>query len=111
MKRLRICFALACWLLAGCAVGPNYHRPKVNPPDVYRAQSATSSPQPATVSLGNEKWWEVFRDPVLEQLIRTALQQNYDVRVAATRVLQAQAELGHHPRKPVSDGGGWRSRV
>jgi outer membrane protein, multidrug efflux system len=93
MKRLRICFALACWLLAGCAVGPNYHRPKVNPPDVYRAQAATSSPQPATVSLGNEKWWEVFRDPVLEQLIRTALQQNYDVRVAATRVLQAQAEL------------------
>jgi outer membrane protein, multidrug efflux system len=93
MNRLRICFALACWLLAGCAVGPNYHRPKVNPPDVYRAQSATSSPQPATVSLGNEKWWEVFRDPVLEQLIRTALKQNYDVRVAATRVLQAQAEL------------------
>jgi multidrug efflux system outer membrane protein len=93
MKRLRICVALACWALAGCALGPNYHRPKVNPPDAYRAESATSSPQPATVSLGNEKWWEVFRDPVLEQLIRTALQQNYDVRVAATRVLQAQAAL------------------
>lgn len=94
MKRLRICCALACLALAGCAVGPNYHRPKVNPPDVYRGQAPTSSPQPAALSLGNEKWWEVFQDPVLQQLIRTALQQNYDVRVAATRVLQAQAQLG-----------------
>jgi outer membrane protein, multidrug efflux system len=94
MKRLRICCALACLSLAGCVVGPNYHRPKVNPPDVYRGQAATSSPQPPVVSLGNEKWWKVFQDPVLQQLIRTALRQNYDVRVAATRVLQAQAELG-----------------
>jgi outer membrane protein, multidrug efflux system len=95
MKRLRICCALACLSLAGCAVGPNYRRPKVNAPDIYRGASPTPSPQPAAVvSLGNEKWWEVFRDPVLQQLIRTALQQNYDVRVAATRVLQAQAELG-----------------
>jgi multidrug efflux system outer membrane protein len=44
--------------------------------------------------LGNEKWWQVFQDPVLQQLIRTALLQNYDVRIAATRILQAQAELG-----------------
>ncbi|MGB2640272.1 MAG: efflux transporter outer membrane subunit, partial [Candidatus Acidiferrum sp.] len=45
-------------------------------------------------SLGNEKWWEVFQDPVLQQLIRTALQQNYDAQIAAARVLQAQAQLG-----------------
>jgi len=94
MKRLRICCALTCLSLTGCTVGPNYHRPKVNPPDVYRGQSPSSSPQPTTASLGNEKWWELFKDPVLQQLIRTALQQNYDVRVSATRVLQAQAELG-----------------
>ena len=94
MKRLRICCALTCLSLTGCTVGPNYHRPKVNPPDVYRGQPSSSSPQPTTVSLGNEKWWELFKDPVLQQLIRTALQQNYDVRVSATRVLQAQAELG-----------------
>jgi len=94
MNRLRICCALACLSLAGCAVGPNYRRPKVNPPDVYRGQAPGLSAQPASGSLGNEKWWEVFQDPVLQQLIRTALQQNYDVRVGAARVLQAQAELG-----------------
>jgi len=94
MKRLRILCAAVCSFLAGCAVGPNYRRPNVNPPDVYRDAAPGSSPQPATVSLGNEKWWEVFQDPVLQQLIRTALQQNYDVNIAATRVLQAQAEVG-----------------
>lgn len=93
IKRLQICCALTCLSWAGCAVGPNYHRPKVNPPDVYRGQVPASASQPAT-SLGNEKWWEVFQDPVLQQLIRTALKQNYDVRVAASRVVQAQAELG-----------------
>src|SRR5246127_2215197 len=79
-------------LLAGCAVGPNYKRPTVNVPTDYRdsmpAQAATVS------SLGNEKWWDVYQHPVLVQLIHTALQQNYDVRIAATRVLQAQAQLG-----------------
>ena len=45
-------------------------------------------------SLGDEKWWEVFQDPELQALIRTALKNNYDVRIAATRVLQAQAQLG-----------------
>jgi outer membrane protein TolC len=45
-------------------------------------------------SPGDEKWWGVFQDPVLQQLIRTALEQNYDLRIAASRVLQAQAQLG-----------------
>jgi multidrug efflux system outer membrane protein len=44
--------------------------------------------------LGDAKWWEVFQDPELQSLIRTALKNNYDVRIAATRVLQAQAQLG-----------------
>jgi outer membrane protein, multidrug efflux system len=94
MRRLRICCALICLSFAGCTVGPNYHRPQVNPPDVYRGQAPTSSAQPPAVSLGSEKWWEVFQDPVLQQLIHTALKQNYDIQIAATRVLQAQAELG-----------------
>jgi len=94
MTQLRMWCALLCLFSAGCTVGPNYQRPKVNPPPVFRAQPQGSSPQPSTASLGNEKWWEVFQDRVLQQLIRTALDQNYDVRIAATRVLQAQAELG-----------------
>jgi outer membrane protein, multidrug efflux system len=78
-------------LLSGCAVGPNYKRPTTNVPTDYRGAMPA---QPATASLGNEKWWNLYQDPVLTQLIHTALQQNYDVRIAATRVLEAQAQLG-----------------
>ena len=53
-----------------------------------------SSPQPAAASFGEQKWWDVFQDPQLQQLIRAALQHNYDVRIAVTRILQAQAVLG-----------------
>jgi outer membrane protein, multidrug efflux system len=85
--------SLACGLLlAGCMVGPNYRRPAIDAPGGYRGDSQSSIA--SAESLGNEKWWEVFQDPVLQQLIRTALEQNYDVRIAASRVLQAQAQLG-----------------
>ena len=79
-------------LLAGCAVGPNYKRPAVSMPTAYRA--AAPAQNVSAASLGNEKWWDVYQDPVLAQLIHTALQQNYDVRIAATRVLEAQAQVG-----------------
>ena len=49
---------------------------------------------PASSSLGNEQWWQVYQDPVLTQLIHTAIAQNYDVRIAAARVLEAQAQVG-----------------
>lgn len=98
-------------ILTGCTVGPNYKRPAVNTPSVYRqpaeaaattTESANGSKQTApaanaqnpAASLGDEKWWEVFQDKELQDLIRTALKNNYDVRIAATRVLQAQAQLG-----------------
>src|SRR6202051_177112 len=73
-------------------LGPNYQRPPIDAPGAYRGDRR--SPIASSESLGDEKWWEVFQDPVLQQLIRTALQQNYDVRIAASRVLQAQAQLG-----------------
>jgi multidrug efflux system outer membrane protein len=87
----KIVFLPVFVLLAGCAVGPNYKRPAVGVPTDYRA---AMPPQPPVASLGNEKWWDVYQDPVLTQLIHTAIQQNYDVRIAATRVLEAQAQLG-----------------
>jgi multidrug efflux system outer membrane protein len=73
-------------------LGPNYKRPAIDAPGVYRGDSRSSIA--SSESLGDQKWWEVFQDPVLRELIRTALQQNYDVRIAASRVLQAQAQLG-----------------
>jgi multidrug efflux system outer membrane protein len=78
-------------LLTGCAVGPNYKRPTVNVPTDYRDSMAAQTA--AASSLGNENWWRVYQDPVLARLIHTAIQQNYDVRIAATRVLEAQAQL------------------
>src|ERR1700746_1411497 len=77
---------------AGCMMGPNYKRPTVSVPTGYR--SAMPDQPAAAASLGNEKWWDVYQDPVLADLIHTALQQNYDVRIAASRVLEAQAQLG-----------------
>jgi len=85
--------ALALLLLTGCAVGPKYKRPPVTVPDGYRGLAPDAGQQPPT-SLGDEKWWTVFQDQQLQELIREALAQNYDVRIAATRVLQAQAALG-----------------
>jgi outer membrane protein, multidrug efflux system len=112
MKRAYFLFALCLTVagLAGCAVGPNYKRPAVDVPGMYRGSNETvpvnpdATPQQgqseraetakANASLGDENWWKVFQDPQLQSLIRTALQNNYDVRIAATRVLQAQAQLG-----------------
>ena len=85
--------AVALLLLTGCAVGPNYKRPPVTVPDGYRGVAPDAGPETAA-SIGDEKWWTVFQDQQLQALIREALVQSYDVRIAAARVLQAQAVVG-----------------
>jgi len=91
-KFCHLAFLLGLLLLSACTVGPKYKRPNVQAPDTFRASTPDASS--AAASLGDEKWWSVFQDPQLQTLIREALAQNYDVRIAATRVLQAQAVLG-----------------
>jgi multidrug efflux system outer membrane protein len=93
MFRRHWLIAIAFLVLTGCTLGPKYKRPPVAVPDTYRGLAADAGP-PTTSSLGDEKWWTVFQDPQLQALIREALSQNYDVRIAAVRVLQAQASLG-----------------
>ncbi len=83
---------LACVLLVGCKVGPNYKRPPVTVPGDYRGLAPDA--HETTASLGDEKWWAVFQDEQLQKLIRQALTNNYDVRIAAARILEAQAALG-----------------
>ncbi len=85
----------AFWLLVlglsfivGCAVGPNYKRPPTDAPGTYRSDINVS-----TNSFGDLPWWEVFRDQTLQNLIRVALTNNYDLRIAITRVEQEQAIL------------------
>jgi len=79
-------------LEAGCLMGPKYKRPGVDVPQEYRAPAPQEASQAS--SLGNEQWWQVYQDPALTQLIHTAIAQNYDVRIAAARVLEAQAQVG-----------------
>ena len=81
-------------LCSGCAVGPNYKRPAVSVPGTYRGLSPEEAAKTQSASIGDQKWWDIFQDEQLRSLIRTALQQNYDVRIAASRVLAARAQLG-----------------
>ena len=83
----------AALLVAGCRVGPNYVRPQVTAPSAYRGADSTAVSSADTNSLGDEDWAKVFQEPELQQLIRTALDNNYDVRIAAKRVLEQQAQL------------------
>jgi multidrug efflux system outer membrane protein len=76
--------------LTGCTVGPDYRRPEVSFPGAYRGPALMT---PEERSFADLEWWTVFQDEQLQQLIRTALEQNYDLRIAATRILQAQAQV------------------
>ena len=76
--------------LAACAVGPNYQRPALDLPAKFRG-----APEAAQAAAFAElQWWMVLEDPVLQSLIRDALANNYDLRIAANRVLQAREQLG-----------------
>jgi len=83
--------ALLLMLVAGCAVGPDYKRPTVDKPDTYRlAASDTNAPSGAN-SFGDLGWWEVFKDPQLNAYLVEALTNSWDIKIAAARVLQAEA--------------------
>ncbi len=84
--------AMMVCLAPACTMGPNYKRPAVDVPQTFQG-SSPHAPDSA-VSFGDEKWWKVFQDPELQSLIRAALKQNFDVRIAATHILEAQAQLG-----------------
>ena len=81
-------------LSSGCTVGPNYKKPVVAVPPEYRGISPEEAAKAAAASFGDQKWWDAFQDETLRELIRTALKQNYDVRIAAERILEARAQLG-----------------
>jgi multidrug efflux system outer membrane protein len=106
VRRL-IALSLVILLLSGCAVGPNYKRPSVDIPGTYRGARPQEATQPPAESLGDQKWWEVFQDQQLQDLIHNALQHNYDVRIAATRILEAQAQVGitRSDQLPTISGG------
>jgi len=91
-------FVVWTLFLTGCAVGPNYKRPSINAPETFRGETEIS-----TNSFASLPWWQVFHDDTLQNLIRTALTNNYDLRIAIThveqaRALAAQARSGFFPQ-------------
>lgn len=80
-------------LLVGCTVGPNYKRPQVPVAPAFRGADGADVSSPDAASLGDQNWAQVFREPELQELIRTALTNNYDVRITAQRVLEQQAQV------------------
>ena len=86
---LRVALVLFLFL-TGCTVGPDYQRPSVLVPDNYRGVPGAPTPE----SLADVPWWEVFKDPALQELTKEALSNNYDLRVAAARVEEARAQIG-----------------
>jgi multidrug efflux system outer membrane protein len=86
---VRAVILAAALALCGCKVGPNYKRPPVPAPPQFRWGESN----PSNASLGNEKWFDLFQDDTLRGLIRQALLTNYDLRMAAQRVVSAQGQL------------------
>jgi len=88
----RLSAGFAVSLLAACTTGPNYHRPAIAAPATFRGAEPGPAPQP--LSVADLKWFEIFKDEKLQELVRTALAQNYDLRDAVARVEAARANLG-----------------
>jgi multidrug efflux system outer membrane protein len=94
---MRTCIVFVLLLtLCACKVGPNYQRPPLTVPGDYRgvAPDASTQPQPTSEQFAEMKWPAVYQDEVLQGLIKEALANNYDIQIAATRILQANANLG-----------------
>ena len=89
--RSRSLLLFATLLLAGCSVGPDYRRPELSIPSDFRGRAA-DAPTGAE-SLGDRAWWQIFQDETLQSLIRTALEENYDLRIATARILDARARV------------------
>ncbi len=87
-KALSTLAVIGVLLLGGCMVGPDFQKPAVDTPDRFRFAD------PEAVATVNLKWWELFDDPVLNTLVLTALRENKDVLLTASRVEEARASLG-----------------
>lgn len=80
-------------LFVGCTVGPNYHKPTIQTPTAFRDLRENKQSEAQAASYADLPWWQVFDDPQLQQLIRTALKQNYDLQLATERINAERAQL------------------
>lgn len=108
MKKLALVAAFL-FIQAGCSFGPKYKRPDIGAPSLYRGSVEETN---SVESPGDAKWWTLFQDEELQKLIRSALSENLDVQIAATRIEQARAQLGitRADQFPTVGGNGAASR-
>jgi outer membrane protein, multidrug efflux system len=88
-----VLFLILVAALAGCAVGPNYQRPAAEGPSAYRTSASDTNAPAGTNSFADLGWWQVFQDPQLTAYLGEALTNNWDIQIAAARVLQAEAAV------------------
>jgi multidrug efflux system outer membrane protein len=88
MKRILCCCTVLALFLTGCKLGPNYARPPINSPEAWKENVQMDS------TFANIQWWEVFQDPQLQELIRIALEENKDLKIAVERIEEARAFYG-----------------
>jgi outer membrane protein, multidrug efflux system len=86
-------FLTGLLLLSGCKVGPNYVRPQMTAPPAFRGADEAVVSSDGKTSFGDEQWSAVYREPELQELIRKALVNNYDIRIAAQHILEQQAQV------------------
>jgi len=89
MRKFAAVALLPLLLLTGCTVGPRYKRPTFQPPVNFYTEE-----QSKQLSIADSGWWDLFKDPVLQGLIRDALNNNYDLQLAVARVDQERALVG-----------------
>jgi multidrug efflux system outer membrane protein len=99
----KIFSSLFIMFLTGCSLGPKFQKPEMDVPEQYRAAGVPAD------SILNLKWWDLFDDPVLDSLVATALENNNNLLIAASRVEEARAALGFtkadmYPRLDVQGG-------
>ena len=80
-------FSSLVLLITSCAIGPDFQKPAVNAPSEFRFDNVRDD------SAEILSWWELFNDPILDSLVKTALRENRDVKIAAARIEQARANM------------------
>src|SRR5436190_14034373 len=98
MPALLCAITLASFLIAGCMVGPDYHRPNVNTPDSWVGATTRPTTQPTTrtsITIQEpgdlREWWKAFNDRTLDSLVTRAIESNLDLLQAESRIRQARA--------------------
>ena len=97
MRRYAI-LSLAALTFAGCMVGPDYVRPPVESPAAWRVADKMVE------NVANTAWWEQFGDPVLNDLVATALRENKDLLIASARIDEFAGQVRLRPRGTLSAG-------